>query len=96
MISVFVSSAKGCGFEPRPGQIKDYKIGICFFSVKDAELIRQSKDWLVRNQDNVSEWINMSTRGLLFLWTNIHTMRVSLVQNRHHLSKINLFLPWYR
>jgi hypothetical protein len=55
MISVFVSSAKGCGFEPRPGQIKDYKIGICFFSVKDAELIRQSKDWLVRNQDNVSE-----------------------------------------
>ena len=29
-------------------------------------LRRKSKDWLARNQDNVSEWGDMSTRGLLF------------------------------
>ena len=27
MISVLTSSAVDCGFEPRSGQIKDYKIG---------------------------------------------------------------------
>ena len=26
----------------------------------------KNKDWLAQNQDNVSEWINMPTRGLLF------------------------------
>ena len=47
------------------GQIKDYKIGICSFSAKHAALRRKSKDWLARNQDNVSEWGDMSMRGLL-------------------------------
>jgi hypothetical protein len=28
--------------------------------------MRKSKDCLVRNQDNVSEWGNMFIRGLLF------------------------------
>jgi len=28
--------------------------------------MRKSKDWLTRNQNNVSEWSDMSTRGLLF------------------------------
>jgi len=36
------------------------------FSAKPGSLIRKSKDWLARNQDNVSEWSDMSTRGLLF------------------------------
>jgi hypothetical protein len=27
--------------------------------------MRKSKDWLARNQNNVSEWNDMSTRGLL-------------------------------
>ena len=27
---------------------------------------RKSKDWLARNQDNVSEWGAISIRGLLF------------------------------
>jgi riboflavin transporter FmnP len=26
------------------------------FSAKHAALIRKSKDWLARNQDNVSKW----------------------------------------
>jgi len=29
-------------------------------------LRRKSKDWLARNQDNVSEWGDMSIRGLMF------------------------------
>ena len=33
---------------------------------KYASLRRKNKDWLARNQDNVSEWGDMSIRGLLF------------------------------
>ena len=50
----------------RSGQTKEYKIGICCFSAKHAALRKKSKDWLARNQDNVSEWSDMSIRGLLF------------------------------
>ena len=60
------SSAVDCGFKPRSGQTKDYKIGYCCFSSKHAALRRKSKDWLARNQNNVSEWSDMSTSGLLF------------------------------
>jgi hypothetical protein len=66
MVSVLASSAVYCGFEPRSGQTKAYKIGISCFSAKHAVLRRKSKDWLARNQDNVSEWTDMSSRGLLF------------------------------
>jgi hypothetical protein len=54
------------GFEPRLGQTKDYKIGICCFSAKHVALRRKSKDWLAQNQNNVSEWSDRSTRGLFF------------------------------
>ena len=66
MVSVLASSAVDRGFDPRSGQTKDYKIGVCCFSSKRAALRRKSKDWLARNQDNVPEWSDMSTRGLLF------------------------------
>ena len=66
MVSVLASSAVNRGFEPRSGQIKDYEIGICCFSAKHAALKKKSKDWLARNQDNVSEWGDMSICGLLF------------------------------
>jgi hypothetical protein len=45
---------------------KDYKIGIGCFSGKHAALKGKSKDSLARNQDNVSEWGDISNRGLLF------------------------------
>jgi len=48
------------------GQTKDYKIVICCFSDKHTVLRRKNKDWLARNQDNVSEWGDMSFYGLLF------------------------------
>ena len=47
-------------FEPRSGQTKDYRIGICCFSAKHAALRRKSKDWLARHQYNVSEWDDKS------------------------------------
>ena len=66
MVSVLSSSVVDRGFEPQSGQTKDYKIGICCFSAKHAALKRKSKDWLARNQENVSEWGDMSIHGLLF------------------------------
>ena len=36
MVSVLASSAVDLEVEPRSGQTKDYKIGICCFSVKNA------------------------------------------------------------
>ena len=46
MVSVLASSAIDCGYEPRSCQTKEYKIGICCFSAKNAALRRKSKDWL--------------------------------------------------
>ena len=66
IVSVLASTAIDHGFELRSGQPKDYEIGICCFSAKHAALRRKSKDWLARNQNNVSEWCDISTRGLLF------------------------------
>jgi hypothetical protein len=65
MVSVLASSTINCGFEPRSGQTKDYTIVMCCFSAKHAALRRKSKDWLARNQNNVSEWSDISTRCLL-------------------------------
>ena len=63
---VLASSTVDRGLEPRSGQTKDYKIGICCFSTKDAALRRKSKDCLARNQNNVSEWGDMSTHDSCF------------------------------
>ena len=54
MASVFASSEVDRGFESRSGQTKEYEICICCFIAKPAALRRKSKDWLARNQDNVS------------------------------------------
>ena len=63
MINMLTSSVVDHGFEPRSGQTKDYKIGIGCFSTIHLALRRKSKDWLAWNQDNVSEWGDMSIRG---------------------------------
>ena len=67
------------GFEPRLGQTKDYKIGICCFSAKHTPLRRKSKDGLAQNQDNVSEWGDMSTRGLLFQLASTLKIQLSVL-----------------
>ena len=66
MVSVLTSSTVDCGYEPRSSQTKDYEIGICCFSARHTALWGKSKDWLARNQNNVSEWGNMSAHRLLF------------------------------
>ena len=67
LLGVLASSAVDRRFEPRYGQAKNYDVGICCFSAKHAVLRRKSKDWLARLEiDNVSEWRDMSIRGLLF------------------------------
>ena len=43
MVSVLASSVVDCGFDRRSGQTKDYKIGICCFSVRHAVLRKKSK-----------------------------------------------------
>ena len=79
MVSVLASS--GVDLSSSPSRVKQvFKIGINCFSVKHAALKSKTKDWLARNQDNVSEWSDMSTHRLLK-----PTKRVVLVQSRPHL-----------
>jgi hypothetical protein len=100
IVSVLLSSAVDHGFEPRSGQTKDYKIGICCLSAKHATLRRKSKDWLAWNEDNVSEWGDMSICRLLFRWASTIKIAELGLANNHSitqfvfclLSRINLFL----
>ena len=66
MVSVLTSSAVDRGFEPRTGQTKDYKIGICCFSAKHTALRSKRLDWMPLHQNNVSEWSDMSNQRQLF------------------------------
>ena len=66
MVIVLASSAVNREFEPWSGQANDYKIGMYCFSANHTALRRKSKDWIARNQVNVSEWGDISIRGLLF------------------------------
>ena len=66
---------------------------VCF-SANHAAWRRKSKDWLARNQNNVSEWSDMSTRGLLFHLAS--TIKIQLKVDLIIISlKIDLFSPWY-
>ena len=73
------SNAVDCGFDPRSCYSKDYKIGICCFSAKHVALKRKGKDWLARNQNNVSECSDMSTHGLLFQSANTIQIQFSVL-----------------
>ena len=57
MVSVLASSAVDRGFI----------IGLVFAASPLTTALRsKSKDWLARNQENVSEWKDMSNHGLFF------------------------------
>jgi hypothetical protein len=57
-----------------------------YFSIKTLELFRlvffcfslksKSKGWMARNQNHVSEWSDMSIRGLLIQWAS--TIKIQL------------------
>ena len=65
MVRMLDTSAVDRWFESRSGQTKDYTIGVRCISATHAALMRKSKDLFARNQDNVSEWDDMSIRRLL-------------------------------
>ena len=52
LVTMFISDVVDCGFDPR--QTKDYKIGICCFSIKQVALWSTSKDWLAQNVSMLS------------------------------------------
>ena len=64
MNSMFASNVVDRVFETRSGQTKDNTVGICCFSAKHEVLRIKNKHWLALNQDNVSDWSDISIRGL--------------------------------
>ena len=69
-----------CGFESRWGKTKIINLHV------HASIRRNSKDWSTQNQDKVSEWSDMSTRGLL-----VQAKGIPL--GRHYLIECNFFSP---
>ena len=66
MVSMLAKGAIDREFEHRSDQNKGYNIDIYCFSAKHTALRTKCKDGLAWHQDNVSEWRDMSIRGLLF------------------------------
>ena len=102
IISLLALNVVDRGFEPHLGQTKYYIINICCYSAEHATLKGKNKDCLVRNQDNMSDWSDMSTRRLLFQWTSTIKIQLSMLVFYKAdiiiiiiLLKCNLFLPWY-
>jgi hypothetical protein len=62
IVSVLTLNAVGDRFEPQSSQTKDDKIGICCLLAKYTALRSKSKDWLARNQINVSKVIDASVK----------------------------------
>jgi hypothetical protein len=79
MVSMLGLSAVDREFEPRSGHTKDFKIDMCCFSAKHTTLRRKNTDWLARNQNDVSEWSDMSTPGLLFQWATTIKIQLSVL-----------------
>ena len=67
IVSVLASSVVDRVFEPRLDQIKSNIMKlVCVASPLSTQVLRRkNKDWLVRNQDNVSKRSYISTSGLL-------------------------------
>jgi hypothetical protein len=59
-----------------------------------AALRRKSKDWLARNQNNVSEWSDMSTRELLFhkrlVLSHSHLFLLCLTTHNHSNKNVSV------
>ena len=95
--SVIASRTVNRWFEARLGQTKENKIGICWFSAKHTPLRRNIKDLMDRNQDNVSEWGDISIRRLLFQRASTIQIQLSvLIQYKADLIIISLKLTCSR
>jgi len=74
------------------GQTKDYKIGIGYFSAKQAASRSKGKEWLARNQDNVSQWSDMSTRGLDYCFSELALYSVVISVLVEHKTNIVIII----
>jgi hypothetical protein len=72
MVNVLVWSAVDRGF----GSNQRLQNCISCFSAKHTALKKKSKDWLARNQDNVS---GCDIRGLLFQWASTIKIQLSVL-----------------
>ena len=80
-------------FELQSGQTWCYAIVKCCFSA----IRRECKDWLARNQDNMSNWSDRSIRGLLFQWASAMTkilLHAYCSLSELALSPLGLLLQW--
>ena len=77
-----------------PDRVKPKTIKLVF--VASLLIIRRkSTYWLARNKDNVSEWGDMSTLGLVLVGYHYKIYKlVGLIQSglHHHLNENSLFL----
>jgi hypothetical protein len=74
MVSVLASSAVDHGFAPRSDQTKNYKIGICCFSTKQATQ-RRKKQWFVGSESGY--WVREGRHfwlRLLFQWDSFSVL----------------------
>jgi len=77
IVSILDSRAEDRGFEASSDQTINYKIDICCFSDKHTALWSKSNYWLAWNQNNVSEWRDISIHGLMFLWSSTIEIQLS-------------------
>jgi len=66
LVSVLTCSEVHRGFELCRVKPMNIQLVCVAFSALHAAFKRKNKDCLVRNQDNVSDWSDVSTSGLLF------------------------------
>ena len=68
------------------GQVKPKTIKLVSLAslLKHTSLRRKSKDLLAQNQDNVSEWRDMSSCRFLIQSASIIKVQLGLVQNSHY------------
>jgi len=74
-----------CGIESESVQTKDYAFGICCFFAMHEALRGKSRDWLARNQDNLSveRYVNccFSEQG------DIIVILSNVTCSRHHIAE---------
>jgi hypothetical protein len=77
IISVLSTSGVDRRFKQGASQANDAKFVIYCFFANHAAIGSKIKDWFTRNQDNVSMWSYISTRGLLLHWSGTIQIQLS-------------------
>jgi hypothetical protein len=66
-------------FEPRSVKPKTIKLIFVVSLLSTQHREKKNKDWLAQNQNNVSEWSDMSTRKLLFQSASTINIQISML-----------------